>query len=107
MQIVDMPLLFETKSEWLFSDIIVVTCTSEQQLQRLCQRDGLSQDAASARVAAQLDMSYKAAHSTILIDNSGSRDDTISQVCRLMASCNRGQSLRCLPECGMTTMPAL
>eukprot|EP00892_Ulva_mutabilis_P001203 jgi/Ulvmu1/11083/UM007_0265.1 len=78
--VVDMPLLFETKSQWLFSDILVVTCTPEQQLERLCQRDGLSHDAAQARVAAQLDMSYKAAHSTVLIDNSGSTDDTVAQV---------------------------
>lgn len=75
-----MPLLFETKSQWLFSDIIVVTCTPEQQLQRLCARDSLSQDAASARIRAQMDLAYKAAHGTIIIDNSGSVDDTLLQV---------------------------
>lgn len=80
VQVVDMPLLFETKSQWLFSDIIVVTCTPEQQLERLCNRDSLSQDAASARVRAQLDMSFKAAHATLLIDNSGSKEETLAQV---------------------------
>lgn len=75
-----MPLLFETKSQWLFSDIIVVTCTPEQQLERLCLRDSLSQDAATARIQAQLDMSYKAAHATMLIDNSGTKEETLAQV---------------------------
>lgn len=79
-QVVDMPLLFETKSEWLFSDIIVVTCTPEQQLERLCSRDNLSQEAASSRIRAQFDMSYKAAHGTLIIDNSGSIQDTLVQV---------------------------
>lgn len=80
VQVIDMPLLFETKSEWLFRDIIVVTCDHEQQLQRLSHRDGISEEAAIARVRAQMPQAYKAAHAGILIDNSGSITNTRQQV---------------------------
>lgn len=79
-QVVDMPLLFETKSTWLFSDIIVVTCDPEQQLQRLRLRDGSAEEDAAQRITAQMPQAYKAAHATILIDNSGSIATTRQQV---------------------------
>lgn len=75
-----MPLLFESKTEWLFRDIIVVTCEHEQQLQRLCRRDEMSEEAALARMRAQMPQAYKAAHASILIDNSGSITNTEQQV---------------------------
>ena len=75
-----MPLLFETKSTWLFSDIIVVTCDPEQQLQRLRLRDGSAEEDAAQRITAQMPQAYKAAHATILIDNSGSIATTRQQV---------------------------
>jgi dephospho-CoA kinase len=81
VQVIDMPLLFETKSEWLFREIVVVTCEHEKQLERLCHRDDISQDAALTRIRAQIPQAYKAAHASILIDNSGSITDTRQQVC--------------------------
>lgn len=75
-----MPLLFETKSGWLFSDIIVVTCDHEQQLQRLCHRDDISEEVALTRIRAQIPQAYKAAHASILIDNSGTITATRQQV---------------------------
>jgi dephospho-CoA kinase len=76
-----MPLLFETKSEWLFREIVVVTCEQEQQLERLCRRDDISEEAALIRIRAQIPQAYKAAHASILIDNSRSIANTRQQVC--------------------------
>jgi dephospho-CoA kinase len=76
-----MPLLFETHAEWLFADIIVVTCSHEQQLKRLCRREELDEAAALARIQSQMPQAYKAAHASILIDNSGTIAETRQQVC--------------------------
>lgn len=53
------PLLFEAGLESLCSEIWLVDCDASQQLQRLITRDGLSPDAAQARIAAQWPLSRK------------------------------------------------
>ena len=80
LQVVDMPLLFESRAERMFSDIIVVTCTQEQQLQRLQDRNGFSASDAQSRIDSQMPLSDKVRQASVLIDNSGSRDATVEQV---------------------------
>ena len=53
------PLLFEAGLESLCSEIWLVDCDESQPLQRLIARDGLSPDAAQARIAAQWPLSRK------------------------------------------------
>ena len=53
------PLLFEAGLESLCSEIWLVDCDESQQLERLIARDGLSPDAAQARIAAQWPLSRK------------------------------------------------
>ena len=53
------PLLFEAGLESLCSEIWLVDCDESQQLQRLITRDGLSPEAAQARIAAQWPLSRK------------------------------------------------
>ncbi|KAI6177904.1 Dephospho-CoA kinase [Aphelenchoides fujianensis] len=57
--VVDIPLLFESKLEGFFQNIVVVHCTVENHVQRLCRRDGISEEQARARIAAQLPAAYK------------------------------------------------
>jgi len=63
------PLLFEAGLESLCSEIWLVDCEREQQLERLMQRDGLSQAAAQARINAQWPLERKRELADRVIDN--------------------------------------
>jgi dephospho-CoA kinase len=63
------PLLFEAGLESLCSEIWLVDCEPEQQLERLMQRDGLSQAAAQARINAQWTLERKRELADRVIDN--------------------------------------
>ena len=65
------PLLFETGLESMCSEIWLVDCDESQQLQRLIVRDGLSPDAAQARIAAQWPLSLKRTLADHVICNQG------------------------------------
>ncbi|MEB3259483.1 MAG: dephospho-CoA kinase [Cyanobacteriota bacterium] len=66
------PLLFEAGLESLCTEIWVVDCgDANEQIRRLRARDGLTLDAARARLAAQWPMEAKRARADVIIDNSG------------------------------------
>jgi dephospho-CoA kinase len=58
----------------------VVTCTPEQQLERLMQTRGYSQEEAHMRIGAQSPQATKVERADIIIDNSGTLEDTRRQV---------------------------
>ena len=60
--------------------IWVVTCTPEQQLQRLIATRGMSEAEARMRIDAQPPQAEKVAQADVVIDNSGALDATIQQV---------------------------
>ena len=76
----DIPLLLETGMTDDLSEIILVYVPLAVQLKRLMKRDGISQEAAMARIDAQLPMEQKRRHATIVIDNSGDLASTGGQV---------------------------
>ena len=63
------PLLFEAGLEGLCSEVWLVDCELDQQLQRLRQRDGLSDAAAQARMAAQWPLERKRSLADRVINN--------------------------------------
>lgn len=63
------PLLFEAGLQSLCSEIWLVDCEPEQQLERLMQRDGLSHAAAQARINAQWPLERKRKLADRVIDN--------------------------------------
>ena len=65
------PLLFEAGLESLCSEIWLVDCDAAQQLERLIARDGLSPDAAQARITAQWPLSQKRDLADQMISNRG------------------------------------
>ena len=65
------PLLFEAGLEGLCSEIWLVDCEPEQQLQRLMERDRLSQANAQARISAQWPLAQKRALAERVISNRG------------------------------------
>ena len=68
------PLLFETGLEALCSEVWLVDCEPQQQLERLMRRSGLNQADAQARLAAQWPLSRKRPLADRVIDNRGSAD---------------------------------
>ncbi len=73
-------LLVENGVHHGLSGLIVVAAPIEKQVERVCQRDGLSEDEARARIAAQLPLAEKVKSATWVIDSGGSLDDTRAQV---------------------------
>ena len=65
------PLLFEAGLESLCSEIWLVDCDESQQLERLIARDGLSPEAAQARIAAQWPLNRKRGLADHVIGNRG------------------------------------
>jgi dephospho-CoA kinase len=78
--IADIPLLYENHRMQTVEKVIVVWVDPKTQLQRIRQRDGLSADAARQRIDAQMPLNAKRDRADHVIDNSGSRDDTLPQV---------------------------
>ena len=74
--LVEAALLFETGYDKEFHGMIVVTCTPNQQVERLCQRAGVSKDKALQMISTQMPLSEKIKRATFIIDNSGSLEQT-------------------------------
>lgn len=78
--IADIPLLYETGEADRFDLVLVAACRPAQQLERLMARDGLGPDAAARRIAAQIPIDEKRARADIVIDTSGSVEETLGAV---------------------------
>ena len=76
----DLPLLFELQYEDWFDQIWLVDVTEKTQLSRLMARNGLSQEEAAKRIAAQLSLQEKRKRADVLIDNNGSIEETQQQL---------------------------
>ena len=74
------PLLFEAGLEELCSEVWLVDCDAEQQLQRLMRRDCLNKADARARISAQWPLERKRELADRLIDNRGTPDQLGSLV---------------------------
>jgi dephospho-CoA kinase len=74
------PLLFEAGMTDLVTEIWVVSCSPEQQLQRLMERDRLFLEQAQARLNSQLPIQEKVARADIVLDNSSTLEALLKQV---------------------------
>jgi dephospho-CoA kinase len=77
---VDVPLLFESAREAMFEGVLLVYAPRDVQLRRLRERNGLDEDAALQRLAAQLPIDEKRDRATWIIDNSHGIDATARAV---------------------------
>ncbi|WP_168122049.1 dephospho-CoA kinase [Paenibacillus sp. HB172176] len=78
--VADVPLLYETKQEKLYEGILVSYVPAYMQAERLMQREAMGHEEAERRVALQMDIEEKRKHADWVIDNSGSLEETRSQV---------------------------
>ena len=76
----DMPLLLETGQQDLVDMVVVVDVPEEVQRERAVGQRGLSLDDVERRMAAQVIRSERLARADVVIDNSGTREDTARQV---------------------------
>lgn len=82
--VVDVPLLYESKMEHLFEEVMVVYVPRQLQLKRLMERDGITEEQAEARLNAQLDIEAKRAQADIVIWNDQGIEETKEQVLRFV-----------------------
>lgn len=77
--VLDVPLLIEAGMHNNLSEIIVVYAPQDIQIQRLMQRDRISEADALARVQSQMPIEEKKQQATLVIDNSGTIENTRRQ----------------------------
>jgi dephospho-CoA kinase len=79
----DIPLLVEAGMATRFPLVVVVHADAAVRLRRLVEQRGMSESAATARIAAQATDEQRHAAADVWLDNSGCRDDTLAAVDRL------------------------
>ena len=84
--IYDAALLVETGGYKMYEALIVVSARPEIQIQRLIARDGISEEEAGQKIAAQLPLEEKEAVADYVIDNSGTLEELKTQVDALWTS---------------------
>ncbi len=82
--VADIPLLFEAHHEGMFDRIIVTKCSPAEQLRRLKERNGLSEEEARRRMDAQWPIDEKARLAHYVIDTSGPFEETDKQIDRVL-----------------------
>ncbi|XP_077251184.1 dephospho-CoA kinase-like isoform X2 [Tasmannia lanceolata] len=102
--VLDIPLLFEAKLDKWTKPIIVVWVDPETQLQRLMARDRIPEDQAMNRITAQTPLDWKRTNADIIINNSGSLEETKVQFQKVLVEITRPLTWR---EFGLSREGAL
>jgi dephospho-CoA kinase len=74
------PLLVEANMHPLFHNLLMVYAPEEEQKRRLIERDKMTEEMAMNMIRSQLSAEEKKGYCDLVIDNSGSREDTRRQV---------------------------
>jgi dephospho-CoA kinase len=74
------PLLFEANLQNIVSEVWVVTCSPQQQLDRLQTRNQITLEQAQARIKSQMPLAAKVRLADVVLDNSGTTADLIEQI---------------------------
>ena len=76
------PLLFEVKMTDFVTQIWVVSCSLEQEIDRLVKRNNLTITEAKTRINSQIPLAQKVAQADFVLDNQGSLENLYSQIDR-------------------------
>lgn len=74
------PLLFEARMTDLVTETWVISCSPEQQLERLTHRDHLTPVQAQARINSQMAIQKKLVRADVVLDNSSTLEHLLAQV---------------------------
>ena len=86
----DAALIVENDLQDAFAGLIVVAARPEVQIERIVERDAIDEEAARARLDAQMPLAEKIAVADYVVDNDGSLEATRRQVDRLYEVIDRG-----------------
>ena len=78
--VLDVPLLIECGWHTKVDSVWLVKVPKEVQIQRAMLRDGASEEAVKARIDAQMPLAEKERYADVVIDNSGTVENTKIQV---------------------------
>jgi dephospho-CoA kinase len=78
--VVEAAILVETGRYKCFDRLIVVTCASEQQMERALERGSYNKEEILARLNRQLPLAEKLRVADYVIDTSGAKEATLEQV---------------------------
>ena len=84
--VLDIPLLFESKLTYMVEKTLLVYVDETIQLERLMNRNSLSKEDASARIAAQMPLAEKIQLADAVINNNGSIQETRKQLIDILNS---------------------
>jgi len=84
LRIAAIPLLFEVHWESDYDIIVCVVSSRANQIERMTATRGYTREEAEARLAAQMDVSEKAAKSHYVIQNDGSPDDLKAEAAKFV-----------------------
>lgn len=82
--VVEVPLLYEVGLQDWFDGVVVVAADEDAQMARLRCRDGLSEEEARLRVAAQMPIAEKEARADWVLRNDGTPEHLRAQVRQMM-----------------------
>ena len=85
----DIPLLLEQDYQDWFDQVWLVYVTEDTQLQRLMERNALTEVQARDRLAAQMSLEEKKAFVDLVIDNNSKRDHLYQQIDRALEQIER------------------
>jgi len=90
--VVDVPLLAEVGAGDMFDHIVVVTATSDAQIDRMRAARGMNEDAAKARIASQISQEGRTEIADWIVRNDGSLEQLEQEIDRLWSflEANRG-----------------
>ncbi len=78
--VLDIPLLYESKLTHFVEKVIVVYTEPDVQLQRILERDSISEKEALQRIRSQIDVKEKAKWADAVIDNNGTIEASEQQL---------------------------
>ncbi|ALC89703.1 dephospho-CoA kinase [Bacillus sp. FJAT-18017] len=88
--ILDIPLLFESKLQYMADKTVVVYVDREVQLTRLMERNAFSKEEAESRIGSQMQLSEKAAMADAVINNNGTVEETKRQLLEILEKWQAG-----------------
>lgn len=80
----DIPLLYEQNYDKLCDEVVVVNVSAKLQLERLIERNQLTEQEANQRIKSQLALAQKVQLADYVIDNNGTLKDTYQQTLEII-----------------------
>ena len=83
--LIDAPLLFQAGLDGLCDVTVAITAPEAERIRRICERDGISKEQATARINAQPSEDYYRKRATLVLENDGdesSFSEKIETLCK-------------------------